>query len=308
MKLFIPILAVISTLLMLIVAILSSAVLSILLKEETNQINFAKWAQLGDFLGGTLNPTFAFFALLALLYTIKQQSEALKLSKDELSATREELEKSRIAQEEQSKSLELQNQATKLQMFENTFFKLQELFFNSKSAMYIQIVRNNDMLIKIDNQYYKLNHDIKLDGGHSLTEVLYLLPRILNQCFNNDYNRFDGHFYKYTSSYFGQLYQIFKFINFSNIKNKNIYINILRAQLNKHEIELLFHHCLGNIGKRKFKKFVENNEFFEYINLNQGIEQKILEYDINAFGKNQKIIDKYNELKGKSTSVKAENL
>lgn len=59
----------------------------------------------------------------------------------------------------------------------------------------------------------------------------------------------------------------------------------------------MFYHCLGSIGKTRFKKLVEDYEFFEHIILNEDIEKQLLEYDKKTFGKNEKILDKYNELK-----------
>lgn len=42
-----------------------------------------KWAQFGDFLGGVLNPLYAFLAFLALLYTINIQRTELKQARAE---------------------------------------------------------------------------------------------------------------------------------------------------------------------------------------------------------------------------------
>lgn len=61
----------------------------------------------------------------------------------------------------------------------------------------------------------------------------------------------------------------------------------------------MFYHCLGSIGRRNFIHLVNRYEFFEHIILNADIEKKLLEYDRKAFGKNQQIIDKYNELNDK---------
>lgn len=52
----------------------------------------AHWGQMGDFFGGMLNPILAFASFIALLFTIKLQS-------DEMKDTRKELQKSRIAQQ-----------------------------------------------------------------------------------------------------------------------------------------------------------------------------------------------------------------
>jgi len=66
-----------------------------------------QWGQMGDFFGGMLNPVLAFASFMALLYTVKVQSEELRL-------TREELTKSSAAQQKsadsQIKQLKLQKQ------------------------------------------------------------------------------------------------------------------------------------------------------------------------------------------------------
>ena len=49
--------------------------------------------------------------------------------------------------------------------------------------------------------------------------------------------------------------------------------------------------------EKSLKKLVEDYEFFEHIVLNEDIEKQLLEYDKKAFGKNEKILEKYNELK-----------
>lgn len=225
-----------------------------------------EWGTFGDFIGGTLNPLFALFSLFAIIYTIKIQTEELELSRKELEETKEELKESRIAQQEQSESLKLQNQATKLQMFENTFFKLVELFIKTKES---------------------------LSFGNSSSYAAF------NKLFDalkrySNYDDFNYGFGFITGVYFGQMFQILKFIDDSNIENKQRYVNIFRAQFTKNELEFLFYHCLGTIGKKRFKKLVEDYEFFEHIILNEDIEKQLLEYDKKAFGKNEDILKRYN--------------
>ncbi|MDN5043973.1 hypothetical protein O8C80_11620 [Aliarcobacter butzleri] len=237
--------------------------------------NVEHFGQFGDFIGGTLNPILAFLSFMALLYTIKIQMDELKLSREELEATREELKGSRIAQEEQSESLKLQNEATKLQIFENTFFKLTELFLGTKNSL----------------SFYNEDQEKNISGYPAFNKIFKALKGSPN------YDDFNENFEFITGIYFGQIYQILKFINESDIQNKQRYVNIFRAQFTKNELEFLFYHCLGTIGKRRFKKLVEDYEFFEHIILNEDIEKQLLEYDKKAFGKNEKILEKYNELK-----------
>lgn len=42
-----------------------------------------QWGQMGDFFGGMLNPILAFASFIALLYTIRIQSEELRLTREE---------------------------------------------------------------------------------------------------------------------------------------------------------------------------------------------------------------------------------
>lgn len=231
-----------------------------------------EWGTFGDFIGGTLNPLFALFSLFAIIYTIKIQTEELELSREELEATREELKGSRIAQQEQSESLKLQNEATKLQMFENTFFQLLNLFIeNKKEIVYGTDAYSNKAIKKYMNSF-KSTYEFNYENFYTTNESFF-------------------------GTYFGQIYQVLNFINTSDIKDKQRYVNIFRAQFTKDELELLFYHCLGTIGKRRFKKLVEDYEFFEHIILNESIEKQLLEYDKKAFGKNEKILEAYKEEK-----------
>jgi hypothetical protein len=256
-----------------------------------DEIEKGKWGTFGDFIGGTLNPLFALFSLFAIIYTIKIQTKELELSREELEATRKELEGSRIAQQEQSESLKLQNKATKLQIFENTFFQLINLFIETRKEFHINLIRRGGGAFKLlsNNDRIRLDSsedNLKYDGKESI--VIYL--EIIKQKYQSNYDSFNKNYEENTGTYFGQIYQILKFIDESNIENKQRYVNIFRAQFTKDELEFLFYHCLGTIGKRKFKKLVEDYEFFEHIILNENIQTQLLEYDKKAFGKNEKIL------------------
>lgn len=79
-----------------------------------------QWGQMGDFFGGLLNPILAFASFMALLYTIRIQSEELRL-------TREELAKSSDAQQKSAGSqimqLLLQKQLKQFSSIESLFLK-----------------------------------------------------------------------------------------------------------------------------------------------------------------------------------------
>ena len=275
-----------------------------LLISTGKSIKISDLGSFGDFFGGVLNPIFAFLAFLALLTTIVLQASELK-------ATRKELKKSAKAQKEQSESLKLQNEATKLQIFENTLFKLFDVFNLAKNTVNIDIsnysITDSSKIAngKVNNNYdeeinYAINENkLFKHGTFTSNEALAIYSYIVKKNYINNYDNFNDKYERNTGVYFGQIYQTLKFIDDSNIGNKQRYVNIFRAQFTKDELEFLFYHCLGTIGKRKFKNLVENYEFFEHIILNENIEKQLLEYDKKAFGANEKILKRYDELKTK---------
>ena len=251
------------------------------------------WGTFGDFMGGTLNPLFAFLSLIAIIYTISIQTQELEYSREELKATKEELEKSRIAQEEQSDSFKMQNISIKQQTFENTFFKLLE---------------HHNVLLE------ELNKEIKYDGlgrafigGNDLVESL------------------KKHNKKTIKIYFMTLYQILKFVDQQNEKfngedffDGKLYTNIIRATLDDGALSLL---AINGVidGFEKYKILIEKYEFLEHLNiysipliLNNAIDRvqrdkkkEILEvlflYKDEAFGKNSDLIELVQEKRAIST-------
>ncbi|MGU2089366.1 putative phage abortive infection protein [Pseudomonas aeruginosa] len=96
--------------------------------EAKNTDTAAYWGQLGDFIGGMLNPVLSFFALLAVLLSLRSQSAELRAAREEAKVAQKILEQqTRIAQE-QSKLFERQN-------FESSFFGLLEVFSKSVDSV-----------------------------------------------------------------------------------------------------------------------------------------------------------------------------
>jgi len=200
-----------------------------------------KFGQFGDFIGGTLNPILAFLSFMALLYTIKIQTDELKLSREELEATREELKGSRIAQQEQSESLRLQNGAIEKQIFENTFFSL--------------LKEVNGLLNELYDGNAVYNYIIELSDDR-----IYLKKEELKNKFNLLNNGV-------MRNYFMMLYQILKFIdNSSSTINKKTYSNIVRANSGNFILSLLAINCYSN-DFSQFKEYLEKYSFFEHLDI-----------------------------------------
>ncbi|MDF9907658.1 UNVERIFIED_ORG: putative membrane protein [Pseudomonas reinekei] len=88
--------------------------------EVKNTASATYWGQLGDFVGGMLNPLLSFLALIAVVISIKTQSKELK-------AARAEARAAQSMQAAQKKILERQNEVFEQQSFESVFFGLLQM-------------------------------------------------------------------------------------------------------------------------------------------------------------------------------------
>jgi uncharacterized membrane protein len=100
------------------------------------------WGWFGDFMGGTLNPILAFLSLIALLFTIRIQSNELKAARQELALTRSTIEAQTSIQDAQREQLEKQ-------FFDNHFFNTLDLYLDN--------IRNLDATIPANGQSIYLN-------------------------------------------------------------------------------------------------------------------------------------------------------
>ncbi len=200
-----------------------------------------------------------------------------------------------------------QKEALENQEFDNKFFQMLNLFNN--------IINNLEYKIKPTNiikgkQIFpilkkKLEEKIKPDS-YEIEEDTYKHFKSVFKEFNND---FDISF-KY---YFINLYQILKYIdkNSNSIEEAKEYTNIVRAQLSKNELVLLFYNAIGVIdfSKDKYKILVEKYAFFEHLryediadiiyehdhkhnNNNNLVDLLLKEYNKSAFGENDFIKEK----------------
>lgn len=224
------------------------------------------WGSFGDFVGGILNPLVAFSAFYWLTISVLIQKQ--------------ELSETKIALVASSKALEEQALTQSRQRFEGTFFQL--------ISLHQEIVKSID-LYNSDNEhsttgrdcfsvFYKrfkkqfeetavfkikpsLKHsDIlvgkfpKLDSFPKET-VLETVSKI--ETINSAYMKFYDKNQSEIGHYFRSLYNIVKFIHNSDIEDKRLYSNLLRAQLSVNEMTLLFYNCLSTLGREKFKPLIE---------------------------------------------------
>lgn len=191
----------------------------------------AAWGQFGDYVGGLLNPTFSFLALLALLATLGLQVRELKISAKELKNSADALIK--------------QNETLRQQTFEGTFFELLKLL--NEIVISLRVQQN----LRVGRECFQLYLD-ELEG------------RLINAKATDDYAAFVQVYEKFYSDYQAQLghyfrllYNVIKLVKGKALSDQRFYANLVRAQLSSAELKLLFYNCITRWGNEKFKPLVE---------------------------------------------------
>jgi uncharacterized membrane protein len=235
---------------------------AVLVYQDTFGSNLSRkhevWAQFGDFIGGLLNPIFAFFALIALLYTIHLQSTELRNSSEQLKKS--------------AKALEYQNNVLKKQSFESTFFQLlrlyneivDELKVSSSSHGPTSIVTKINHENRAALEYLgivlkeKYIENVRRGDYHGVSEV---------EAIDEEYEKFYAKYGQYLGHYFRTMYNILKFIDLTDIpeSEKQVYSNFLRAQLSKHELALLLYNCISRYGRKKMLPLVRKFNVIKHI-------------------------------------------
>ena len=230
--------------------------------------------QMGDFFGGTLNPILAFLSFCLLLITIKLQSKELKNSTKELAKSSKALKK-------QSKSLKIQN-------FENTFFNMINLHnqivdnsslmtrkshFDYRDASILSTIprnmhENKKYVYAILGKKVPIEEDKDYHGRKAISKLFDILDLYISLnkgslTINKFYDNFYEEYNEIVGHYFRNIYQILKFIDSKELKDKKFYSNILRAQLSSKELALLLINSLSDYGKNKLFPLLVKYEFME---------------------------------------------
>ena len=237
--------------------------------------DYEKRGQFGDMFG-FIGALFSGLAFAGLIVTMLQQREDLQNQKDEIKLQRQDLEaqtealklqKEEIAQtnkelELQRKEMVEQNKTIILQRFENTFFNMLELQQTIVNELRYELVNveykgRNVLSIQYKQIQRSVYDDKQLKPDDSIGKYL--------QCY-----------YAYVSNgnldhYFRHLYRIIKFVDASqcltNVEKYN-YLCLLRAQLSKDELLMLFYNGLSDYGNEKFKPLIEKYAIFKNIRSN----------------------------------------
>lgn len=264
----------------------------------------ATYGVIGDFFGGILNPILTFCGFIFLIYTITQNQEMLNhsqemlgqnknmlelskkqldksteelaLNRQEMELSRSEMEGSKKALVMQAKILEEQAKTQKIQRFESTFFNLLSMYQSIRSEMsYIGMnfptARHKYLGSEVFRKLFESflhNHLTEYERGSSGGQKNIGLK----QCGKNlngvkaEYRKFYlGAAGEELGGYFRIIYQIIKIVDSSDIENKSFYTGILRAQLSRYELIMLFYNGLSDFGSEKMLPLIKKYDFLQHI-------------------------------------------
>ena len=231
------------------IATLIVFLVNLLLRADFLPSSNWKLGEFADFFGGILNPILTFLMFIGLIITIVVQKTELALAREEFSRT--------------ANSLHEQSRFSKKQVFENTFFSLLKIHADT-----LESLKFNDKLLCC-----ALNLNAEESVGRAVfSSILSWMSTDKDdmQKIRENYKFFQDSENHIVGHYFRGLYQILKFIDYSDLtkEEKESYSRILRAQLSTDELALLYFNCIcTSVDSGQFRNLLIEFKMLEHLKL-----------------------------------------
>ena len=219
---------------------------------------------------GAVGALFSGLAFAGVIVTMLQQSDTLKLQREDLRNQTEAIKLQRQEIANTNKELQEQNKTIMLQRFENTFFNMLEM--QQEILRSVTVFRDYLHRSYTNGEKEELRNRDELHGRPAMSKIWedFLFAR------KNDKGRTDAiqHFESYLSDkryivpYFRQTFQIVTFVDESKnltLDEKYRYIRIIRETLSSDEISLIFYYVISKNGNQRYKQLIEKYAMFEHI-------------------------------------------
>lgn len=245
----------------------------------------AYWGQIGDFVGGILNPLLSFTALIAVLYSLRAQNKELALA-------RADAKENQRIQVQQSLIFERQN-------FESVFFRLLDIHSRLVNEMTVEVSKTDNFGRPISEIYVGLRAFVYIEQNHFPKGHMSGWPENYVERILARSKSISTQYQSSLSHYFRNLYQLLKQVDsfgldplrmsrpgsranmrvwLDNYNSQRNYSNMLRAQLSSAELSLIFMSCLSERGEG-LKFYVERFSLLKHM------DRKLFgEYKIVALG------------------------
>lgn len=265
-----------------------------------NEDRLQYWGQIGDYIGGILNPLLSFLALMAVLHTIKIQ-------RNELKDAREEAKLSNTIQFKQTEIFERQN-------FESALFRLFEVHNRLIDRFLSDRTGENILKLILEQIRFELLSLDKADDElqkTSKSQKYYLLrQKEIEKLSKAATSTLEIKYPESLSHYFRNIYQILKTIdeyNHTSDPNSKIpperqayffrrrYSSMFRALLTGDELKILTMNCLTSNGSG-MKRYIEKYSILKHLDANDFLKDRSHALDIFsevAFMDSEKISDSH---------------
>ncbi|UZT77039.1 putative phage abortive infection protein [Ectopseudomonas chengduensis] len=226
------------------------------------------WGQIGDFIGGVLNPLLSFLALMAVLHTIKIQRHELK-------EAREEAKLANTIQNKQTEVFERQNFESVLFRLFDVHNKITDRILNTKkysdSAFQKLLSSFKSELAELDNA-----EQPTINSGPSTSYFIWRQNEI-DKIAKAAGATLSKQNQETLSHYFRNIYQILKIIDEQQFSGENTttrirdeytfkrrYSSMFRALLTGDELKIIVVNCYTNNGSG-LKKYIEKYSILKHL-------------------------------------------
>jgi hypothetical protein len=259
--------------------------------KVVNPASATYWGQIGDFVGGVLNPILSFIALLAVVLSLRSQASELK-------AARAEAKASQITQAQQTKIFKEQSKLIERQSFETVFFGLLDLHTkNSETAKFFHMATAVIGADAFESYSKKYNVDtVAVTIGSADIPAKYIMDRA--QSFHEKSREALGRYFRtlfefllYIDNYGVPQRRSPLYVNPVLIKGfetpdsitKKTYAGIVAATFSVYESECIMLYCLTPEGK-DLKSLCEKYGLLKHLPDRQNQKFAKALFESSAFG------------------------
>ncbi len=240
--------------------------------SEESRKDYTLYGLSGDFFGFA-NAVFSAFAFAILIVTLWMQ-------KHELSQQRRELKLTQDIFKQQEQEMAEQNKSLRQQTLENTLFNLIDLHLTIVNGM-----KYVDTKISLRSPSQTIMKEVV--GRSSFPKFFDELKRILKTSENihEAYKTWYPNRESELGHYFRSLYNMMRYIDEQGNEQAVMYSRLVRSQLSREELGLLFYNGLGPWGA-KFKPLIERYALLKHLSTQLVPSEYYHLYETAAFGSN----------------------
>lgn len=233
-----------STIMFVVIVWFFAAVASFWFAHFSDKNAFENAAQLGDMFG-VVNALFSGLAFALLINSNRVQQEEMRLTKEELLGQK-------IALEAQVKNMATQG-------FERNFFELLQVHKQNLNDIGFRESHGGSAISQMLDHIFNFEGFLNLYSDSEDREVTTLRMIERYKAGYSDFEQYIGH-------YFRNLYLLIRYVDEQDGIDSYFYVRIVRAQLSKSEINLIFYNCLLE-DNDKMKVYVEKYSLLKHLNV-----------------------------------------